>query len=323
MLTMKGLHWIAAGSVLAAATFSAGCSDPSGTAHDTNTSPNSPPPPFVAAPTPDPSSGAQPPVNPTPVPVTPTPAQPPANPAGTPTTPAQPPAGDTGETPPVDNTPAAPPPAQPPPSNPPPAEPATPPPAAPPAASPGAACEELVPASTDIDLSTVDSMDQWGDTSEFFGGFFSYPNAVALDFSGGTLAVSGDIEDYSGFGLWFGPCADLSGSQGIQFDVSGLGEDTLTVAIQSHATYIYDEKEEYPKGGCIPDDPDKPWNSCVFPKKTGITDGTAVQIAWSEFAGGVPEAKTDGSQVLGVQFEFPWPGDPRSADIVVSNISFY
>src|SRR5690606_32896307 len=150
-----------------------------------------------AAPTPDPSSGAQPPVNPTPVPVTPTPAQPPANPAGTPTTPAQPPAGDTGETPPVDNTPAAPPPAQPPPSNPPPAEPATPPPAAPPAASAGAACEELVPASTEIDLSTVDSMDQWGDTSEFFGGFFSYPNAVALDFSGGTLAVSGDIEDYS------------------------------------------------------------------------------------------------------------------------------
>lgn len=320
MLTTKGLHWVPV-SLLLTATFSAGCSDPSGTTHQ-NTNPNAPPPPFVAPPTTNPNTAGQPGVNPTPVP-----AQPPVTAPGNPMVPAQPPpAAETMPPPANEMPPAQPPPAsEPPPAEPPPAEPppAEPPPASTPPASEGAACEGLVPASGEIDLSVVDSMDQWGDTTEFFGGFFAYPNAVALDFSGGTLAVSGSVEDYSGFGLWFGPCADLSGSQGIQFDVSGLGEDTLTVAVQSHATYIYDSKEEYPKGGCIPEDPAEPWNSCVFPKKTGISDGTAVQIAWSEFTGGVPEAKSDGSQVLGIQFEFPWPGDARDVDVVVSNVSFY
>ena len=58
------------------------------------------------------------------------------------------------------------------------------------------------------------AMYEWGSAdkgdTDFWGGTFTYPEAVELSFDDGALTAAGNVANYSGFGLYVTTCADAS-----------------------------------------------------------------------------------------------------------------
>src|SRR5690606_25394008 len=91
----------------------------------------------------------------------------------------------------------------------------------------------------------------WGSDVNLTGGSFGPymgDNTEEFDFvvdpAEENLHITGTVNDYAGFGMWFGPCTDASGYSGIQFDVSGTpGEaGSLVLQVQTSENAPIDEE---------------------------------------------------------------------------------
>lgn len=191
---------------------------------------------------------------------------------------------------------------------------------------------------TDFSVTAVsDTQTLWGqalgdedsgtvvDQTQLWGGLFQY-GSVDFAVTDEAFVVSGEVSDYSGGGLWFGPCVDATAFSGISFDVSGDpgASGSITFMFQTNADSPINDTDM--RGACAFDPPDEQYSDCVQPSASvPVTEEPqTVTITWAQVSGGKPSAGTDGSDLLGLQFQFAWSStaSPYNASITIDNIKF-
>jgi hypothetical protein len=190
----------------------------------------------------------------------------------------------------------------------------------------------------------------FGSTGTLSGGEYLYPTSgsypLVSDMTGNSWHISGDIGDYSGFGLYFDGCSriDASAYAGISFKVSGTVEqdggitlvvDTLNDTIK--ASWLNEHggtAKDTDPGRCEPPaDAANQWaqSTCLAPTQMiPITDTPTVQsILWSDFSGGKPDANVEASDIVAIHWFFPNPPGagttsptPYKVDITLDDLSF-
>jgi hypothetical protein len=163
----------------------------------------------------------------------------------------------------------------------------------------------------------------WGEAGNLTGGTFGpYSGSGTTDFSftpnmtDGALEISGTVNDYAGFGMWFGPCTSAAAYAGIQFDIAGTvgDEGSMNLQFQTFENQSVDDR-----GGCAA--------NCGNAQTTveGITaDMTTLMIPFDSFTGGSPSEGVSTDQLLALQFQFECATDGMCAvDVTLDNLQFY
>jgi hypothetical protein len=190
----------------------------------------------------------------------------------------------------------------------------------------------------------------FGSAGTLGGGEYIYPTTgtypLTSDVTGDSWHISGEVGDYSGFGLYFDNCSriDASAYQGISFKVSGLVEqdggitfqiDTLndTIAatwLNTHGGSVQDGAP----GRCLPpDSAPNQWaqTTCAEPTQSiPVTDTPTVQtILWTDFSGGKPDTSVNPSDIVSIHWFFPNPAgvgtgsvQTYKVDITLDDLSF-
>lgn len=193
------------------------------------------------------------------------------------------------------------------------------------------ACPGVVPPSAGIaDFDAAPGAGEsytWGSseqgTTDFWGGAFNYPAALELSFEGGTMTASGNITEYAGFGVYVQNCADASSFEGVRFTIHGNPPGgKMAFAVQTNKN----EWASGEKGSCLAPEAQK-FIDCVHPSfaLTGITEEPqTIEVTWEKLGGGKPaaDAKTDGSDVIGLQFILPWAEEatPYEASVTIDSV---
>lgn len=186
--------------------------------------------------------------------------------------------------------------------------------------------------------------------STLSGGTFRYPSAgnypVASDVTMDNWHLSGNIGDYSGFGIYITGCNVINAAayDGISFTVRGsvaMG-NTLTFSVGTSAndiTHLWlnanvpaNATMPVPanSGRCIPTMGQYD-GSCAAPTYTvpvTATDQT-ITVLWSQLVGGRPQPSVDPAEITSIGWIFPNPvgagtATPTvyAADVVIDNLSF-
>jgi hypothetical protein len=196
---------------------------------------------------------------------------------------------------------------------------------------------------TDVDTAATPPL--WGGdpmTNSLTGGFYYYPTTAimgAFDTTAGTWTITGNVANYSGFGMWFDVrqpggefCVNCAidavsaGCTGISFKISGTGPTgDLAFRLQAWDNYPYTAAEM--KGSCVPVDPEMPWVDCVDMQSTFALPAAEmeIQIPFDMLAGGKPLMTGGASQMVGWQIALPWSDTATAYDIniVVKDVKFY
>jgi hypothetical protein len=168
----------------------------------------------------------------------------------------------------------------------------------------------------------------WQSPGNLDGGGYSYPDSLELA-PGDFLGTSGTIDDYSGIGAWFSGCINGSKFDGVRLTASGSVGTGMQVQFFLITNRTKDVNEADGVGECVPEDPNDAWGSCRPPSVTlPITAAPTVHsIPWTAFAGGLPEDKTDGSDVIALQWSFEWvdanTSTPYEAELRIDDLAFY
>lgn len=167
-------------------------------------------------------------------------------------------------------------------------------------------------------------MYQWGSaakgTTDFWGGTFNYPDALMLTFEDGAMTAAGHITEYAGFGLYVQNCADVSSFEGVRFKIKGdVPNGKMAFAVQTNKN----EWANGTKGACLAPDDAMKFVNCVHPSVpiTVKADAfTTIEVKWADLGGGKPtaDAKTDGSDVIGLQLILPWMEKATAYDASVT-----
>jgi len=151
-----------------------------------------------------------------------------------------------------------------------------------------------------------------------------------------SWVLSGTVATYSGIGLWQYFCHNASAYSGIQFTVSGTlgisaddaGDAGTSTEMQVQVTQLSNSAVTNTNGSaglkgsmctsnCNP-------AVAYFPV---TSSPTVVQIPWSAFSGGTPNATIDDpGQIAQIQFQLPWlcmGGAPYTTNVTITNIAFY
>ncbi len=186
---------------------------------------------------------------------------------------------------------------------------------------------------TDFSVTTASGENfNWGASDALTGGTFSYDNVpddgtsvITLSVVDEALNVAGNVEEYGGFGLWFGPCLNAATYAGISFTVSGdLGNSELVLQVQTSKNYPADDSAS--KGECEGD-----WNSCVSNSFVIVLAATAddpaqgevISVPWADLTGGLPIEGLDGSELLGIQWQFNCAsGEVCTPNITIDDVKF-
>jgi hypothetical protein len=187
----------------------------------------------------------------------------------------------------------------------------------------------------------------FGDGTTLSGTEYVYPDSgawlVTSDVTGNNWHITGNVGDYSGFGIVFDNCSrlDASAYRGISFTISGsvpqgsfvtMGVSTLNDTLAASWLNAHGDQSVGP-GRCIPTAGTNRYtqSSCLDPTTiVPITSLPILQtILWSDFTGGRPEAAVTASDILAIYWYFPAPAGagtaaPTSyvADIVLDNLAF-
>ncbi|HEX7506878.1 MAG TPA: alpha-L-fucosidase, partial [Polyangia bacterium] len=178
------------------------------------------------------------------------------------------------------------------------------------------------------------------------GGEYVYPtsgptsgtSALTSDVTQSTWHISGQVGNYSGFGLYFNSCNRLDASRykGISFKISGavgtnnqltLGVGTLNDSLAPAWINTHNGNSSDP-GRCIPTSGTGQYSQegCSAPSKTiAVTDTpTVVNILWSDFTGGSPDVSVaTPSEITFISWTLPWTGGTAyPVDLAIDDLSF-
>lgn len=169
----------------------------------------------------------------------------------------------------------------------------------------------------------------WGDDMSLTGGVFSYQNegsdplTVEVDMAAGTAHITGTVNGYAGWGLWFGPCTNAYRWTGIQFTMGGsLGETgQLEFQVQQNNNYPIDTSAG--KGACAGD-----WSDgCASNKYVHETEFPAepapIQVPFADMTAGEPNP-IEPAELLGIQWQFNcMEGETCELDVIIDDVTFY
>jgi hypothetical protein len=154
----------------------------------------------------------------------------------------------------------------------------------------------------------------------------------------GAIHVTGTVTGYGfGFGLWFAACSDLSAFTGVEFTMGGTTThatkpNAVELQVQTNSDYPWEAAPMDKKGGCTATDKENVWGSCIAPKEeVAITETpAAIPVLWAAVgadAGSegtpVPWSPTmSPSEVIGIQWQFPWSETamPYEVDVTLESI---
>ncbi len=192
--------------------------------------------------------------------------------------------------------------------------------------APGFPCSRFEPNGPLINDFSSWSGGNWTGAEPLSGGTFYYDGdgddsvqALSIAVTDEIATVSGQVDGgYAGFGFWFGPCIDASSSSGISFEISGdLDGATLEFQIQTTENYPIDETNK--KGSC-----DGGWSDCgsnSYSIQFEGPDAAVIEVPWSELTGGRPVPTTDGSAILGLQWQVNCSG--CTPEFTLDDVQFY
>jgi hypothetical protein len=170
------------------------------------------------------------------------------------------------------------------------------------------------------------TMNSWG-TGMFTGGITTFGTTLKRDATTtDSIHVTGTVDGYGyGFGLYFSGCSDLSKYTGVSFKIKGTAgtPPAITFQVQTNADYPW-EAAPMNKGGCTATDLTNPFGSCIAPSKSVTVPAaeTTVSVLWADLGTGMPTATADPTQVLGIQWGFPWAtGANYMFDVTVSDVT--
>jgi hypothetical protein len=193
---------------------------------------------------------------------------------------------------------------------------------------------------------------EFGDyTTRWSGGTYAYPNAagnpyiVNSDMSTGEWHMSGNLGDYSGFGLYFTDCnrIDASAYAGISFKIRGsvaMG-NSLSLQVGTSAddiSHLYLNAQPTPpnplaepnSGRCVPA-MNQYDGTCATPSFTVPVTATAttIEVRWADLVGGAPSASVNPAEITGIRWIFPNPVGAGTAapttyavDLYVDDLAF-
>jgi len=167
--------------------------------------------------------------------------------------------------------------------------------------------------------------DRWA-SGNLDGGVYIYPDGFTPK-PGEFLRFQDDVKTYTGMGVWFSGCIDGSKFSGVRFTISGdigLNQNALFYVISNRDKEV---TEANGVGACVPDDPTQTWLTCQPPTVTLPVTATPTthDIPWSAFKAGLPTPTTDGSDLLALQWSFPWSDGNLAFPgvLTVDNVEFY
>jgi hypothetical protein len=202
---------------------------------------------------------------------------------------------------------------------------------------------------TAVDGGATDSV-HFGDSTTLTGSTSVYPTSgsypVTSDVTQGNWHISGNLGDYSGFGLNLDNCSrvDASAYRGIQFTISGsvpqgnivtFGMGTLNDTITASWLIAHGDtaaKANDP-GLCVPTSGTNKYNqpTCADAKKDiPVTATPTVQtILWTDFTGGKPEPGVTPKDIISIYWYFPPPAGAGTTtpttypvDITIDDLQF-
>lgn len=185
------------------------------------------------------------------------------------------------------------------------------------------ACNKLQPSQPILTSFDGFMQDRWVSPGNINGGVYIYPEPLTLK-AGDFLRYADPVATYSGLGVWFAGCIDASKMKGVRFKMGGNAGATKQIQFYLIINRNRDIDAVNSVGACVPDDPSNPWPTCRPPGvRLTVSEAPSTQtVLWSDFAGGVPSDKTDGSDILALQWSFDWSeGDPSyMADVTIDDL---
>jgi len=190
------------------------------------------------------------------------------------------------------------------------------------------------------DAGTAPTDPRFGTSGYLQGGLSFYPSTLKSDLSQNSWHITGTVDNYAGFGLYFDNCDRVDASQfkGIQFTVSGTVSGAMTFGVgtagntASGAWMLANGKtaaKTTDVGRCTPtsDTNNIYYTPGCTPSSTTFTVPAvpaAQSVAWTSLTGGAPEASVNPKEITSVYWAFAWQdkGTPYAIDFTLDDIKF-
>src|SRR6478752_5358769 len=149
------------------------------------------------------------------------------------------------------------------------------------------------------------------------GTYFYTTTAITLAYTGTALNARGTIVDYSGIGLYFNRCMDLSAYRSVSFNFKGNVGPTRKASFRiiTNENAVVDDANL--KGACqVPAGAGNPYDYCHYPTfEIPVTlDGGTTTVRFSDLTGGLPAVGVDPKQIYGLEWALDWSGTAYDAD---------
>lgn len=171
----------------------------------------------------------------------------------------------------------------------------------------------------------------WGDGDDFHAGVSVLGAGLERDPDESKLHVTGKVAGPGvGFALWFDDCISLARYRGLRFVLHGRvrgASPEVEVALPTNDNFPFEAVPAAHKGACVSAHPDDPSVDCA-PATTRVKLATKpLVLPWSAWSGGKPRAwdpEHGPTEVLGVEFRFPWSegAEPYDVDVTLDDFGF-
>jgi hypothetical protein len=216
-------------------------------------------------------------------------------------------------------------------------------------ATDGIACPPVSPAPLITDFTYAPSDAGMPDpTQARFGGSGTWQGGTAVwtnsatpftsDVTQGNWHITGTVDNYSGFNLYFDNCnhIDASAYKGIKFTISGsLGGGTLRMGVGTlndavAASWLIANGDTAAKatdaGRCVPKTGTGKYSQtdCKDPEAAIAVTATPtpVTLAWGDFTGGKPVPNVEPTDIISIYWYFVWSTTSYPVDITIDDLSF-
>ena len=195
-------------------------------------------------------------------------------------------------------------------------------------------------APSDASATATDKV-RFGTSGTLEGGTAVWTNAttpLTSDVTQNNWHISGNIENYSGFNLYFDNCSriDASAYKGISFKISGsLGGGSLVMGIGTlndavAASWLISKGDTNAKatdpGRCLPTSGTNKYDqqTCADSTKaiSVTTTLTPVSLTWTDFTGGKPVSYVEPKDIISIYWYFVWSSGSYPVDIVIDDLTF-
>jgi hypothetical protein len=172
------------------------------------------------------------------------------------------------------------------------------------------ACPSVAPTCNTYTEFPADPGVTWG-RGAFTGGFSVYGAGLARDPDASVFRVTGTVGGYGrGFTIWFTRCSNLAEYTGVQMTLSGSAGPDGLIAFQplTNSDYPWQPRPQDGKGACTSAS-SNPYDDCIQPAVEFLVTGAPLFISWTAISGGTPvmwDAMASPSEIVGLQWEFPW-----------------